>query len=229
MEDIRYNFNDTKLDLLLAFPYSEEMNDLRDKLRKNQFLRNDKYEKYSDQLNYYTGFKNQIDSHGFFIIRSKNKEYRLHTPEMCLILLYADKAFNMESKKIEKFDRESYLISYYDSYKKGQKYFVHYHKVSPNILFGQKSNSYLKNLEIKYEQEWSSARNSFPLLITHSAIKKYGYNSGVISMLEGLIKEYPILFKEDKKEKNLISKIFNAIEAKPNFMGLGIDIKKLIK
>jgi hypothetical protein len=115
-----------------------------------------------------------------------------------------------QSTKIEtKINGYDYLQTYIDGYKEGEQYFDDEFRISPNTLYGENAEDYVKDIHYNFfnvrievgegHEGWAFVKEAFSLLLTKKSIKEYGYYSGIVSKVEEQVKKYPRLFKKFEK------------------------------
>ncbi len=156
----------------------------------------------------YQFIERQIKQAGYF----KVDEAKIYTPELSYFL--TSKAFsvlNLDEDKEEKINCLNYLNTYLDAFKKGEEYFDNEFKVNPSTLYGSNAEHYVKDIHQNYfhvkhaglQSGWVFVKNTFPCIITHKEIDKYGYYSGIVSKVDKQVRKYTQLFANfDKCEHN---------------------------
>jgi hypothetical protein len=165
---------------------------------------------------YYNSFCRDIVNNGWVVCNSDNDSVKIYTPELAVILTINELlVINSETKIQTKINRIEYLNTYIEAYKEGERYFENEHKVSPNILYSDKAEQYVRDIHsnffhIKHQNDfegWGSVKNQYPEYFTHKIVKNYGFYSGIVNKLEEQIMAHPILFASlDKCEHKLTSK-----------------------
>lgn len=94
-----------------------------------------------------------------------------------------------------------YLRTYIDAYKEGEDFFqktYNFDLYKPEKLVETIKHLYFpkdKTL-INNRNYWSYVYVLNPFIISHSIVKDYGYNSGIINKVQKLIELHPVLFKD---------------------------------
>jgi hypothetical protein len=106
--------------------------------------------------------------------------------------------------KIEtKINGYDYLQTYIEGYKEGEQYFETEFKVSPNTLYGENAEDYVKAIHHNFfhtpigesDKGWVFVKDKFSYSQTHKSVKRHGYYSGIVAKVEGQIEKHPRLFK----------------------------------
>lgn len=144
--------------------------------------------------------KRQIKVNGFLNFHKGNKEFKVYTPQLAIVLMLNKlPAINLETKTTETLNRKAYFNTYTKAYNKGLKYFETHFSITPNNLYGAKGEEYIRNLHMNYYHSenhgWQIAKDSYSDVITHRSISEYGFNAGLITQVVDLIKRHPKLFK----------------------------------
>jgi len=163
-----------------------------------------------------TEYKNiqwQIENNGFYIVRAGTDTVKIYTPELAVILTSKElPARNMDTQKETTINGWEYLKTFIEAYKEGEQYFETEFKVSPNTLYGANAEQYARDIylnlfHIKHNgisEGWVYVKKQYPIILTHKAIKEFGYYSGIVNKVEEQVKKYPHLFATfDKCEHNL--------------------------
>jgi len=148
----------------------------------------------------YKGFQREIQDYGFQIIKSDTDTVKVYRPELALILTSRNLLVQNRGTEtnINGFD---YLKTYIEAYKEGEQYFENEIKVSPNTLYGVNAEQYVRDIHFNFfhanhdgVEGWGYVKTQCPLVLTHQAIKKHGYYSGIVSKVEEQVKKHPKLF-----------------------------------
>lgn len=152
----------------------------------------------------YKSYKYEIENNGSFVVNVKNDKVKIYTPELALILAFQElKALNTETKEETLIDSFDYLITYIEAYKEGERYFEENFSVSPNTLYGENAQQYIKDIHLNFfhifhygaNEGWGFVKNNYPLILTHKVIKEFGYYSGIVDKVEAMVKKYPKQFQ----------------------------------
>jgi len=160
--------------------------------------------------NNYRGIKDEIDENGFMVFNSYAKVY---SPILASILSSKDlRVTNMLSQIETTIDALPYFETYLEGYKEGEQYFLNEFKASSDILYGPNAEQYVRDINYNYYEAthsqsskgstfigWGSIKKSFPIILTHEAIKVFGYYSGIVNKVDELIKKYPSQFANFNK------------------------------
>jgi hypothetical protein len=160
----------------------------------------------------YHYLKGQINQKGSYNIKIDNQLIKIYTPELAYLLTTKEfPALNYENNEKTTINGLDFLKTFVDEFKKGEDFFETEYKLSPNTLYGSNAELYVKNIHQNFfhtihvglQEGWQFVKYSYPFLITHQEIKKYGYYSGIVSKVEEQIKKHPQIFEKfDKCEHN---------------------------
>jgi hypothetical protein len=156
----------------------------------------------------YKHFQTQIENNGCCLVKSNTDNVKIYTPELAAILISAKLTLtNMDSQKETIVNSIDYLKTFIKAYQKGEKYFENEFKVSPNTLYGVNAEQYVRDLHLNYfhvqhissHQGWSYVKKSYPIILTHKAVKEFGYYSGIVNKVDEQIEKHPRLFEKFDK------------------------------
>ena len=172
-------------------------------------------EKQEQTKHEYRSFKREIENNGCFIVKVDTDTVKIYTPELAVILTSKElPAQNMDIKKETTINGWDYLKTYIEAYKEGEHYFETEHKASPNTLYGVNAEQYVRDIHLNFfhvkhtgiNEGWGYVKKQYPFILTHKAVKEFGYYSGIVNKVEEQVNKYPRLFaKFDKCEHNLPS------------------------
>lgn len=161
----------------------------------------------------YKSFQREIENNGCFIVKTDTDTVKIYTPEIAVIFTSKElPARNMDTKKETTVNGWEYLKTYIEAYKEGEQYFETEFKVSPNTLYGANAEQYVRDIHLNFfhikhtgiNEGWSYVKKQYPIILTHKAVKEFGYYSGIVNKVEEQVKKYPRLFATfDKCEHNL--------------------------
>jgi hypothetical protein len=164
-------------------------------------------------LENYKYFEYEIRDEGFQIINSNNHKAKVYTPQLCLIFSSRDLPVREHYTKIEtKINGYDYLQTYIGGYKEGEQYFDDEFRISPNTLYGENAEDYVKDIHYNFFHApfgalisgWGFVKKHISITISHKEVKGLGYYSGIVSKVEEQVNKYPRLFKKfDKCEHDL--------------------------
>jgi hypothetical protein len=171
----------------------------------------------------YKYLKQSINENGFFGVNSENRLFKIYTPELALIFSRTNfKVENMETQKETLINTFDYLKTYIEAYKEGEQYFEKEFKLSVNGMYSENAKLYVKDIHDNYfhvqhvpsQEGWSYVKKCYPFILTHEAIKKFGYYSGIVSKVEEQVKKYYQIFDtfdvcEHNEETDLVPLIEN--------------------
>ncbi len=161
----------------------------------------------------YKSFKSEIQNNGCFKLKIDRDTVKIYTPELMVILLSKElPALNMETQIETTINGWEYLNTYIEAYKEGEQYFETEFKVSTNTLYGANAEQYVRDIHLNYfhiqhtraNEGWGYVKKSYPSILTHTAVREFGYYSGIVNKVEEQVKKYPQLFATfDKCEHNI--------------------------
>jgi len=161
----------------------------------------------------YKSFQREIENNGCFIVKADTDTVKVYTPELAVIFTSKElPARNMDTQKETTVNGWEYLKTYIEAYKEGEQYFETEFKVSPNTLYGANAEQYVRDIHLNFfhvqhtgiNEGWGYVKKQYPLILTHKAVKEFGYYSGIVNKVEEQVKKYPRLFATfDKCEHNL--------------------------
>ena len=187
----------------------------------------------------YKSFQRQIENKGYFIVKTETDTIKIYTPELMVIFASEElPARNMDTQKETTINGGEYLKTYIAGYKEGEQYFENEFKVSPDTLYGANAEQYVKDIHSNFFhvqhtaiiKGWVSIKKQFPIILTHEAVKEFGYYSGIVNKVEEQVKKYPRLFAAfDKCKHNLPPQQTEAKteQGTPNFINNFDNIKPL--
>lgn len=175
----------------------------------NEFHKDTKYP--------YMSFQDEIERNGRIIAKINREgikyEVKIYNAVTAIILTTAElSVFNTDTQKKDTISGWEYLKTYAKAYKEGEQYFEAEYKVSPDTLYGVNAEQYVKDIHLNYFHiqhndgfiGWGCVKKYCPYILTHNAIKKAGYYSGIVSKVEEQARKYPRLFATfDKCEHDL--------------------------
>lgn len=161
----------------------------------------------------YKSYQREIDNNGCFIVKADTDTVKIYTPELAVIFTSKElPARNMDTQKETTVNGWEYLKTYIEAYKEGEQYFETEFKVSPNTLYGANAEQYVRDIHLNFfhiqhtkpNEGWGYVKNSYPFILTHKAVREFGYYSGIVNKVEEQVKKYPRLFATfDKCEHDL--------------------------
>lgn len=171
------------------------------------------FEKQEQTKHEYKSFKREIENNGCFKVKTETDTVKIYTPELAVIFTSNKlSARNMDTQKETNINGSEYLKTYIEAYKEGEQYFETEFKVSPNILYGANAEQYVRDIHLNFfhvkhtgiNEGWGYVKKQYPIILTHKAVKEFGYYSGIVNKVEEQVKKYPRLFATfDKCEHNL--------------------------
>jgi hypothetical protein len=161
----------------------------------------------------YKSYQREIENNGCFIVKTETETVKIYTPELAVIFTSKElPARNMDTQKETTLNGWEYLNTYIEAYKEGEQYFETEFKVSPNTLYGANAEQYVRDIHLNFfhiqhtgiNEGWVYVKKQYPFILTHKAVKEFGYYSGIVNKVEEQVKKYPRLFATfDKCEHNL--------------------------
>ena len=161
----------------------------------------------------YKVFKREIENNGCFKVKTETDTVKIYTPELAVIFTSNKlSARNMDTQTETIINGSDYLNTYIEAYKEGEQYFETEFKVSPNTLYGANAEQYVRDIHLNFfhvkhtgiNEGWGYVKKQYPIVLTHKAVKEFGYYSGIVNKVEEQVKKYPRLFATfDKCEHNL--------------------------
>lgn len=171
------------------------------------------FEEQEQTKHEYKVFKREIENNGCFKVKTETDTVKIYTPELAVIFTSNKlSARNMDTKTETIINGWDYLNTYIEAYKEGEQYFETEFKVSPNTLYGANAEQYVRDIHLNFfhvqhtgtNEGWSYVKKQYPIILTHKAVKEFGYYSGIVNKVEEQVKKYPRLFATfDKCEHNL--------------------------
>ena len=171
------------------------------------------FEEQEQTKHEYKVFKREIENNGCFKVKTETDTVKIYTPELAVIFTSNKlSARNMDTQTETIINGSDYLNTYIEAYKEGEQYFETEFKVSTNTLCGANAELYVRDIHLNFfhvqhtgiNEGWSYVKKQYPMILTHKAVKEYGYYSGIVNKVEEQVKKYPRLFATfDKCEHNL--------------------------
>jgi len=213
-------------------------------IKETKFWLTTFFEEQEQTKHEYKSCKSEIENNGFFKVKTETDTVKIYTPGLAVILTSKElPAQNMDIKKETTINGWDYLKTYIEAYKEGEHYFETEHKASPNTLYGVNAEQYVRDIHLNFfhvkhtgiNEGWGYVKKQYPFILTHKAVKEFGYYSGIVNKVEEQVNKYPRLFaKFDKCEHNLPSQQTKFDKIKAPVLGLfcnlinriGIDKKE---
>ncbi len=181
--------------------------------KDTRFLLTSFFEEQEQTKHTYKSFQNQIENNGCFIVKVDTDTVKIYNAELAVIITSQDlPAQNMDTQKETTLNGWEYLNTYIEAYKEGEQHFETEFKVSPNTLYGANAEQYVRDIHLNFfhvqhtgiNKGWGYVKKKYPIILTHKAVKEFGYYSGIVNKVEEQVKKYPRLFATfDKCEHNL--------------------------
>ena len=185
------------------------------------------FEEQEQTKHEYKSCKSEIENNGFFKVKTETDTVKIYTPGLAVILTSKElPAQNMDIKKETTINGWDYLKTYIEAYKEGEHYFETEHKASPNTLYWVNAEQYVRYIHLNFfhvkhtgiNEGWGYVKKQYPFILTHKAVKEFGYYSGIVNKVEEQVNKYPRLFaKFDKCEHNLPSQQIKTEQETPTF------------
>ncbi len=147
----------------------------------------------------YLQLADYIKQNGCFKINGLN----VYNAELALIFMSKKlPAYNKATKKDTAINGGKYIESYRQGYIEGGNRFKE--DFVKHFSYGNNAELYVRDIHWNFfhnecgaqqHEGWQFVKSNYPLLITHKAIREFGYYSGIVSEVEVLVKQYPNLFK----------------------------------
>lgn len=171
------------------------------------------FEKLEQTKHPYKSFQREIENNGCFKVKTETDTVKIYTPELAVILTSKElPTINIDTQTETNINGWEYLETYIEAYKEGEQYFETEFKVSPNTLYGAYAEQYVRDIHLNFfhvqhngvDEGWGYVKKRYPTILTHKAVKEYGYYSGIVNKVEEQVKKYPLQFATfDKCENNL--------------------------
>ena len=171
------------------------------------------FEEQEQTKHEYKSFQSAIERNGCFKVKTETDAVKIYTPELAVIFTSKDlPARNMDTETETKINGWEYLKTYIEAYKEGEQYFITEFKISPNTLYGANAEQYVRDIHLNFfhvqhtgiNEGWGYVKKQYPFILTHKAVKEFGYYSGIVNKVEEQVKKHPRLFATfDKCEHNL--------------------------
>lgn len=174
------------------------------KIKDTRFLLTPFFEEKTQNDHTYKYFENEIKDKGFIVINTETDTVNVYNPTLAFFLRQERLTVqSMDSGVETKISGWEYLKTYIEGYNKGAKDFDSEFSISPEVLYGANAEQYVKDLHLNYfhikhnkkHEGWHFVREKFNEILTHNQIKEYGYYSGIVAKVGGMVKKYPQLFR----------------------------------
>jgi len=171
------------------------------------------FEEQEQTKHEYKSFKRKIENNGCFIVKVATTTVKIYTPE--LVVIFTSKelpARNMDTQIETTINGWDYINTYIEAYKEGEQYFENEFKISANTLYGVNAEQYVRDIHLNFfhvqhtgiNDGWGYVKKQYPFILTHKAVKEFGYYSGIVNKVEEQVKKHPRLFASfDKCEHDL--------------------------
>jgi hypothetical protein len=178
----------------------------------------------------YKNFKREILNNGCFNIKVDSNNYKVYTPELSVIFFSNDiTALNLDTQKETIISGWDYLKSYIEGYKKGEQFFESEYKISPDALYGENADLYVRDIHNNFfhskingiSKGWSYVKKLKLNILTNEIVVECGYYSGIVNKIEEQVKKYSEIFKKFEscelcmpKESNYFENLDNSKKSK---------------
>ena len=171
-------------------------------------------------------FQSKINNEGFLNVEVEQETVKIYNPQLAVILNSNELPVkDLDAQTETTIDSWEYLKTFVAAYKEGEQYFETTFKVSPEIIFGAGAKNYVNEIHMNFfhlqhrmNEGWVYVKKAEPLILTHKAVKEYGYYSGLVNKVEQLIIEHPRLFAAfEKCEHNMQPQQVETEHATPTF------------
>ena len=151
----------------------------------------------------FTFFYNKWKQYGVCLTLAEN--IYIYNPQLATLLTTKEiKAWNRDLQKEDLFNGTKYRESYSNGFREGVQYFENEYKISPDTLYGEHAETYVRALHDQYFHSgkrkydgWDHAIKEYPVAgITHNLIREYGYYSGLVHCVKELIRKHGKLFEK---------------------------------
>lgn len=152
----------------------------------------------------YKAFQQQIQQNGFYNVTINNQLVKVYTPELMVLFTSNDLTLqNAHTDEKTTINGRDYLETYAKRFNEGLQYFESNFTANVNTLYGANAEKYVNDIHFNYWNKqhernvkgWHYFKTSYPLLISHKEIGKYGFYAGIISKVEELASKHPNLFE----------------------------------
>ena len=148
-------------------------------------------------------YRREIEVNGYALVKSGSQTAKIYTAELAMVLTSpALTGEHRDLKRPTELNSQEYLHTYIEAFTEGERYFDAEFKASPEVLYGANHKHYIQDLHNNYfhiqhrpgNVGWSSVKHRYPFILTHEAMKAFGYYSGVVSKVDELVERHPQLF-----------------------------------
>lgn len=147
----------------------------------------------------YNDFKVAIQNYRCIIIKDTAIIY---TYQLALILFAKNlPVIRLDDKEEMEINCNYFYDIFIDNYNKGVEYWEKNYYISPHIFNSVNTKIYERDIHRDYfhsgynKKGWNFVIREYPLLLNCNEIKKFGFYSGIISMVGEMIVKYPEVFK----------------------------------
>jgi len=161
------------------------------------------------QTQSYLGALSEIRNNGLIVWNVNGVKVDVFTPELYEIFSSTELLVkNMDTNENVVINGKEYLTTYVQAFNEGKKYFESNFKISADTLYGQNAAIYVRDIHLNYfhtvhnpsyGEGWVFVKKSYAIILTHSAIKEYGFYSGIVSSVDEQVKKYAKLFENFDK------------------------------
>lgn len=186
---------------------------MENKIKDTPFLLINFFEQQVTQN--YNSIQREIDIKGYINLNTDTGSVKVYSRELVEILnSNSMPAFNCDTKTETTIYGKEYQNSFVEGYKEGEQYFEAEWKVSSNTLYGGAgAEHYVRDIHLNFFrvqhsinsiniQGWGGVKKSYPTILTHRAVKDYGFYSGIVNKVEDQVNKYRNLFLTFEKEEH---------------------------
>lgn len=148
-------------------------------------------------------YEREVAVNGYFLVKSGPHTAKIYTAELAMVL--TSPALTGEQRELKSptaLNSHEYLKTYIEAFTEGERYFEANFKASPEVLYGANHKQYIQDLHNNYfhikhcrgNEGWSYVKHRYPFILTHEAVKTFGYYSGLVSKVDELVERHPQLF-----------------------------------
>jgi hypothetical protein len=163
----------------------------------------------------YNGIQREIDNKGYINFNTDTDSVKVYSRELAEILISNSlPARNLDTKTETTINGKEYQNTFVEGYKEGEQYFEAEWKVSSNTLYGGAgAEHYVRDIHLNFFQVrhstnsiniqgWGGVKKNCPHILTHKAVKDFGFYSGIVNKVEEQVNKYRNLFISFEKENH---------------------------
>ena len=151
----------------------------------------------------YNGIQREIDNKGYINLNTDTGSVKVYSRELAEILISNSlPALNLDTKTETTINGNEYLNTFVGGYNEGENHFETQYKVSRNTLYGVNAEQYVRDIHFKYFHKkhtnmiegWGGVKKNCPHILTHKAVKDFGFYSGIVNKIDEQVEDNPNLF-----------------------------------